>query len=177
MVGKRIRYKNYFFLDLQQFSCLLLQDGMPLSVPTSAAAVQQRKRLWVATPEAADAEKNFNGVATTSQPQQQRQLELPCDAKKARHEIEKEITDVSRCEKPKADVNDNISAADVISPGRAASPTFGRESSSELLHCPAHYDAEVWDALPRDLQLEILGETVSTLGQPSVAPAGQLGMA
>ncbi len=150
---------------------------MPLSVPTSAAAVQQRKRLWPATPVAADAEKNFTVVATTSQSQQQRQLESPCDVKKARHEIEKEIMDESRCEMPKADVNDNISAADVISPGRAASPTFGRESSSELLHCPAHYDAEVWDALPRDLQLEILGETVSTLGQPSVAPAGQLGMA
>jgi hypothetical protein len=145
---------------------------MPLSVPTSSAAVQQRKRLWAATPAAADAEKNLTVIAT-SQPQ----LESPCDAKKARHEIEKEITDVSRCEMPKADVNDNFSAADVISTGRAVSPTFSRESSSELLHCPAHYDAEVWDALPRDLQLEILGETVSTLGQPSVAPAGQLGMA
>jgi hypothetical protein len=148
---------------------------MPLSLPTSSAAVQQRKRLWPATPAAADAEKNFTGVATTSQPQQQRQLESPFDAKKARHEIEKEIMDKCPCEMPKADVNDNISAADVISPGRAASPTFGRES--ELLHCPAHYDAEVWDALPRDLQLEILGETVSKSGQPSAAPAGQLGMA
>jgi hypothetical protein len=149
---------------------------MPLSVPTSAAAVQQRKRLWPATPAAAEAEKNLT-VATTSQPQQQRQPELPCEAKKSPHETEKEIIDESRCKMPKADVNDNISAADVMSPGRAASPTFSRESSSELLHCPAHYDAEVWDALPRDLQLEILGETVSTLGQPSVAPAGQLGMA
>jgi len=146
---------------------------MPLSVPTSVAAVQQRKRLWTATPAAADAEKNVTVVATTSQSQ----LQSPAVAKKARHEIEKEIMDEFRFEMPKADVNDNISAADVISPGRAASPTFGRESSSELLHCPAHYDAEVWDALPRDLQLEILGETVSTLGQPSVAPAGQLGMA
>jgi hypothetical protein len=144
---------------------------MPLSVPTSAAAVQQRKRLWPATSAAADAEKNVTVVATTSQPQ----LQSPAVAKKSRQEIEKEIIDESRCEMPKADVNDNISAADVISPGRAASPTFGRES--ELLHCPAHYDAEVWDALPRDLQLEILGETVSTLGQPSVAPAGQPGMA
>jgi hypothetical protein len=150
---------------------------MPLSVPTSAAAVQQRKRLWAATPEAADAEKNFTVVATTSQSQQQRQLESPCDAKKARHEIEKEIIDESRCKMPKADVNDNISAADVISPGSAASPTFGREASSELVHCPAHYDAEVWDALPRDLQLEILGETVFKSGQPSVVPAGQLGRA
>jgi hypothetical protein len=164
-------------MELKQFNCLLQQEGMPLSVPTSAAALQQRKRLWPATPAAADAEKNFTVVATTSQPQQQRQLEWPCDAKKARHEIEKEIIDESRCEMPKADVNDNISAADVISPGRAVSPTFGTESSSELLHCPAHYDAEVWDALPRDLQLEILGETVSKSGQPSVPPAGQLGMA
>jgi hypothetical protein len=146
---------------------------MPLSVPTSAAAVQQRKRLWAATPAAADAEKNVTVVATTSQ----LQLQSPAVAKKARHEIEKEIMDEFRFEMPKADVNDNISAADVISPGRAASPTFGSESSSELLQCPAHYDAEVWDALPRDLQLEILGETVSTVGQPSVAPAGQLGMA
>jgi hypothetical protein len=146
---------------------------MPLSVPTSAAAVQQRKRLWPATPEAADAEKNFTVVATTSQSQQQRQLESPCDAKKARHEI----MDESRCEIPKADVNDNISAADVISPGCAASPTFGREASSELLHCPAHYDAEVWDALPRDLQLEILGENVSKSVQRSVVPGEQLGMA
>jgi hypothetical protein len=150
---------------------------MPLSLPTSAAALQQRKRLWTATPAAADAEKNFTVVATTSQPQQQRQLESPCDAKKARHEIDKEIIDESRCEMPKADVNDNISAADVISPGRAASPTFGREASSELLHCPTHYDAEVWDALPRDLQLEILGETVSKSVQRSVVPGEQLGMA
>jgi len=140
------------------------QDGIPLSVPTSAAAAQQnpRKRLWsVPTAEELEAVPSSSGQCEQQQsrPHQEKRTKAEDDSRVSAVDSDRSLsrgaTDLAA-----KDQNANIWTA---TGGSAAHPTLLHvpqiEEQEEVpLTCPSHYDAEVWDALPRDLQLEIVQE-------------------
>ena len=144
-------------------------------MPTSAAAAQQtlRKRLWP-VPVAEETE----AVASTSAgPSHQQEQELPDLQQIKRNKtaaLELATTEVEADkwrnnavdDTAVTDLNANLcptaSGSDVL---RTSTSLSTDVSAGAGLSCPTHYDPEVWDALPRDLQVEIFGEAAPP--QPS----------
>jgi hypothetical protein len=147
----------------------MVKDGMPVSVPTSAAATPQpaRKRLWSMPV----AEETVVAASTSgpSHPQLEQANLLTTKRSRSDPAEPTEEEEESKSVKVTAttDLNANISDSGNTG-GGSTLPAAIAESmvhvsssneSSALPRCPPHYDAEVWDALPQDLQREILRET------------------
>jgi hypothetical protein len=156
-----------------------------MSVPTSESAAKQvsRKRLL----QSSDNETIESKASTTNDHQEKESL----DGEK-RNKIQAAESTSMMIECPRStnnetlqtDVNSNLQVVEVESKsvseavaGTSSATSFltSGTAASELcgvLKCPAHYDAEVWDALPRELQWEILHEAAPVAASPASARTG-----
>jgi hypothetical protein len=152
--------------------CCFFQEGIPSSVPTSELAARQvsRKRLLL-VPDNQPVEVEASTVIHNDEREEEslnssKRSKIDAASSKIGLINEKEETLLT-------DLNSNVQVAGDESTGRPYSETSPVTSSAikdepaGVLKCPAHYDAEVWDALPRELQWEILNEAAPAEASPA----------